>query len=367
MIRLNHHTDPQSSDHAIEQYKRAYLETWKTSSLEARYQVLYELAGASYDDLFVFTSCGAEGINQVHWSVYQERAKKEGRCHFVSISVEGAPILQSLQRLEMFGCYAKIAPVDKEGKADLNALKELIGPRTALVSLSIAESLTGVFQPIAEIAEMAHKMGAWLHLDASSSIGKLYAPFQHADYLTFSGASIHSVKGSGALFVKKGKPLHPFIVGGREQLGFRGAEFDLPSFLSLSAAAGQALLSIDSAGLELARLRDQFEGLLSDVGFPLLNESLRLPNVTTMAFPKAHQEAMLYLLHRKGVGASLGNGHFPPLQHVLKEAQTKSEIAETALSFALSRYTTEAEIEQAALKIKETVHLLHELSLGVFA
>ena len=367
MIHLDHETNPQTADFAIEQLKRAYQESWKPSSLEARYQVLYELAGASYDDLFVFTSSAAEAINQVHWSVYQERAKREGRCHFVTISTEGAAILQSFQRLESFGCYAKIAPVGSQGQIDLAALQELIGPRTALVSLSVADGLTGVIQPIDEIAEIVHKAGAWLHLEASSVLGKVYAPFQKADYLTFSGPSIHSVLGSGGLFVRRGRPLHPFILGGREQAGFRGGEFDLPSFLALASAAGQALLSADSAGLELARLRNRLEEGLKEVGAPLFADALRLPNVSTMAFPGAHQESLLYLLSRKGVMGSIGGGTHPPLIHALKESSISSEMAESALSFSLSRFTTEADIDRAIVRIQETAELLQQMSVGVFA
>lgn len=336
-------------------------------ALDTRYQAIYDFVGADPKETFVFTSSGAEAVNQVLWSAFLEKARKEGKCHFIATSLEDAPTMQMMQRLEELGCFVKIAPVDRFGRVDLEQLASLINPRTALVSATLADGLTGVVQPIEEIAKICREKGVLLHADASYAVGKLYLSFSDlgVDYLTFSGDRIHAVKGSGGLFAKEGSPLHPLILGGT---GLRGGAFDVPSFMALSAAASQAQLFLDMMGLETARLRDLFESeLVAQVGaLPLFADELRLPNTSAIAFPNVHAESLLYLLNRKGICASIGGPYAQHLNRLLLSAKVEERIALCAVSFALSRYTTEEEIKKAVAAIVETVRHLRTLSEGLF-
>lgn len=341
------------------------------ATLEARYKALYDLVGADLEDTCIFTSSGAEAANQAIWSVFLQKAKKEGKCHFIASSLEDAPTLQMLQRLEEFGCFAKIAPVKKSGEIDLEKLASLINPRTALVSVTLADGLTGALQPIAEIGALCKGKGVLLHVDASYAVGKVYLNFSQADidYLSFSAEPLHALKSSGALFVKAGRPLSALILGGPEQAAFRGGAFDLPSFMALSAAASQAQIFSDRMALETARLRDLLESeLIQRIpgASSLFAEQLRLPNVSVMSFPKVHAEALLYFLHKKGLYASIGGFLSQPLSQILGAIGIEPSIAETALSFSLSRYTTESEILQAAALIEESALHLQSLSKGIF-
>src|SRR3989344_4530226 len=216
MIYLDNHSATQPCSAAIKQMQSYLEEHWAASYSPHKMgqqlvsnlanQPIYDLVSADESDSFVFTSSGAESICQVLWSVFLNVSRKDGRCHFITSSSEDAPTMQMLKRLEELGCYVKIAPLDKDGKIDIAALKELIGSRTALLSVSVANGLTGVIQPIEEIAALAKEKNVLLHLDATYAVGKTYFSFSEigADYLTFSGEQIHSVKGSGALFAKKG-------------------------------------------------------------------------------------------------------------------------------------------------------------------
>lgn len=318
---------------------------------------IYELAGAGADSTFVFTSSGAEAVNQVLWSVFLELARKEGKCHFIASALEDAPTMQMLQRLEELGCFVKIAPVDRQGQIDVEKLAELISPRTALISVTMAQGLTGVIQPVEEIARIAKEKGVLLHLDATYAIGKYYFSFD-ADYLTFSGDRIHSVTGSGALFAKKGVPLVPLILGGS---GLRGGPLDVASLSALCSAAQQSLLFLDAMSLETARLRDAFEKeILARVpdAKPLFQEALKLPNTTAIVFPRVHHEALHYLLQRKGLQAQIGGTYCQHLHRLTGE--------ECALSFSLSRMTTEEEVKRGASLIAEVVAQLRAVSAGVF-
>lgn len=361
MIYLDHHSATRPCTAALERMTPYLYDHWGASfaphrmgqeliaALDTRYQMIYDLVGAKQSDRFVFTSSGAEAVNQVFWSVFAERARKEGKTHVIISNLEDAPTMQCAKRLEELGCTVKIAPVNEAGQIDVEKLRELINPRTALISITMAHGLTGVIQPTQEIGEIAKDKKVLLHLDATYAIGKYPLDF-NADYLTFSGDRIHSVKGSGGLFAKEGAPLVPFILGGSEQESLRGGTFDIPSFMALSAAAQQSVLYLDMMALEVVRLRDLFENEVK--GKILFKDSCRLPNTSLIAFENVHQEALLYFLNRKGVYAAIGGAYAGHL----------SRIDETAISFTLSRMTTEEEILRAAKIINDTVRELQTIS-----
>jgi cysteine desulfurase len=320
------------------------------SALEGRLQMLYDLANAKWqEDEFVFTSSGSEAISLVLWSVFLQLSRKTGQCHFITSSMEDAPLMLSLKRLEELGCFVKIAPCDESGRIDLVKLKELMSPRTALVSLSLAQGLTGVLQPVGEVAKLCEVHGALFHVDATYAVGKVPLTFQ-SDYLTFAGDRMHGLKSSGALFVKKGRPLSAPLPG--------SYAIDVPSLVALSAAAQQATLTLEHMGLEVARLRNHFEqGILERIpeARVLFSESMRLSNVSVILFPRVHQEAMLYALNQRKVYASIGGGTHQQLSKL-------SPSATCAISFALSRLTTEEEINEAILRVVDAFTTLALLS-----
>ncbi len=336
-------------------------ETMVPSSLER----IYDLVGASLEDTFVYTSSNAEAVNQVLWSVFLEISRKTGKCHFITSAIEDAPTMQMMKRLEDLGCFVKIAPVNLKGEIDIEQLKALINPRTALISITMANGLTGVIQPIEEIEKIAHEKGILLHLDGSSAIGKYAFSFAEtkAHYLTFSGNLIHSLPATGGLFAKKDAPLVPLILGGSN---LRAGPQDTPSILSLCAAATQASLFLDMMSLEVARLRDLFEKeilkLIPDAQI-LFKNTLRLPNTTVIAFPFAHQEALLHMLRRKNVEALIGGNYSQHLFHLLTASKIDPLTASCSLSFSLSRMTTEESLRKAATLIYESVDFLRSAAL----
>jgi len=292
--------------------------------------VLFDLVG---NGNFTFTHSGAEAIASVHWTVFLEVARKTGKCHFITSAGEDAAMLQSLKRLEELGCFVKIAPLNEEGQIDVAKLKELISPRTALISISMAHALTGVIQPIEEIAAL----GVPVHVDASYALGKVVNPFQHVDYLTFAGTPIHSIPGSGGIF---SKGLVIPIVPAKEP--------DPSALHALCKAALHLQLSMDTMNLEVARLRDRLESPFKS----LFQNSLRLPNIALLDFPGIHQEMLHYALQRKNLFATFGGHQHPHLRN----------ISPSALSFTLSRYTTQDEIDRAIVILQETVASLKPLA-----
>jgi cysteine desulfurase len=311
-------------------------------SAEQAAQWIYDLAGADKGAKFLFTSSGAEAVATVHWTAFLELARKEGKCHFITTGVEEAHLLQSLKRLEELGCFVKIAPLKPNGQVDVEKLATLINPRTAMISLSLAHGLTGVIQPIEEIAALAKEKGVLLHVDATYAMGKVIHPFAHVDYLTFAGDRIHATT-SGAVFSKG--PLIPIIPG--------KAEMDLPALIALGAACSEASLHLDTMSLEVARLRNKLDFN------PHFQDSPRLPNIAVLSFPGVHQEMLQYTIQRKGLLATLGGTRLPKLhQHLLACGIDDP----TALSFTLSRFTTEEEIDRANNILRESTAALRPLA-----
>lgn len=327
---------------------------------------IYDLVDADKEDTFVFTSSGAEAINQVLLSVFLEISRKTGKCHFITSMIEDAPTMQMMKRLEDLGCFVQIAPIDAQGQIDLIRLKELISPRTALISVTMSQGLTGVIQPVEEIAKIAQEKGILLHLEGTYSIGKYYFSLRElqADYLTFSGDRIHAPLGTGGLFAKKGAPLAPLILGGN---GLRGGAFDTSSLLALCSAAAQSALFLDAMSVEVARLRDLFEKellrLIPDAQI-LFKTALRLPNTTAIAFPFANQEALHYLLSRQNIETLLGGNYSQHLFSLLTASKIDPKTASCAISFSLSRMTTEEELRKAASQIAKSVSFLKSAALS---
>lgn len=334
------------------------------SLIDHRLERIFDLVGANKEDPFVFTSSGAESVNQVLWSVYLNISRKTGKCHLITSAIEDAPTMQMMKRLEELGCFVKIAPVNEKGEIDLEQLNALINPRTALISITMAQGLTGVIQPVEEIQKMAHEKGILLHLEASNALGKYYFSFNElqADYITFSGDRLHAPLGTGGLFAKKSAPLVPLILGGNS---LRGGAIDPSLLLSFCASAAQSALFLDAMSLEVARLRDLFERevikLIPDAQI-LFKNTLRLPNTTVIAFPFAHQEALHYLLRRKNIETLIGGNTTQHLYHLLIASKIDPLLATCAISFSLSRMTTEEEIRKAVQELGEIVQRLHMTS-----
>lgn len=336
-------------------------------ALGESYRTLYQFLGASENDQFIFTSSGAEAVNQLFLSVYKDVTVPTGKNQFLTSSLDEAPSILSMGRLEQMGCVGKMIPASKNGYITAEALADMISPRTALVSLSWANGLTGVIQPITEIAALCQKRGILLHLEATHVLGKLFYELEEtgADFITFNGDQLHAPKGTGGLYVKQGIKCSPFILGGSDQANQRAGSLNMPSLVALAVAAREATDNRDFICTEIARLRDKLEnGILKQLpqAVPFYREQERLPHCMAMAFPGISNEALLFALNRKGLYATIGGGFFQQLGLILTTADVPHALAYSALSFSLSRYTTEEEIDEAIILIVDTVKTLLKMS-----
>lgn len=378
-IYLDNHTTTRPSDQALAKMIPFFTDRWGVTSaphqkgqqlypaIDEALRGIYALLGAKESDTVVFTSSAAEGINHVVLSTYFDVTVHTGKNQYITSGIDEAPAIMALGRLEQLSCLGKMAPADKTGRVTAQALADMMTPRTALISLAWANGLTGVINPINEIADLCQERGVRLHIDASHALGKLFTDWEDipANFITFNGDSIHAPAGTGGLYIRADTKCSPFILGGNEQAGMRAGNYSVAGLVALGQAAREALDARDLMCTEVARLRSKLEediaALIPDA-IPFFRDQERLPNCTSIGFPGISNEALLYLLNRKGVYASIGGGTFQQIGLVLTACGVEESLAHSAVSFSLSRETTEEEIDRAVEIIVDCVKRLRRVS-----
>lgn len=378
-IYLDNSTAAKPSEKAVSQMLHYFSKEWSNPSaphkmgqelhptISKSLRSIYTLIGAKESSKFVFTSSGTEAVNQAFFSTFLNITRKNGKNQFVTSDLDEAPSLMSISRLEELGCIGAMAKPNSDGAITSAAIAETITPRTAMVSLSWANGLTGVINPVSEIASLCKERGIALHLDATHILGKIFFDLEdiEVDFISFNGDQIHAPQGCGGLFIREDLPCSPFIVGGLDQGKLRAGNYSVPSLVALGYAAEEAFECRDLLCTEVARLKEKLEtGILSEYPEAIVcfQSQLRLPHCTTLLFPGINNEAMLFALNRKNLFASIGGGIFQQIALLLSACQLPIQEAQTAVSFSLSRYTTEEEVERAVHIISETARHLRKTS-----
>lgn len=369
-IYLDNSTTTKPSEKAISRMLPFFTDSWGVPSaphqkgqelfhaMGESYKILYSFLGAKEEDHFVLTSSGAEAVNHVIHAAYREMTLQTGKNQFLTSACAEAPSIMAMERLDPLGCISKLIDVDTNGNITAETLAGAISPRTALVSISWANGLTGVIQPLQPIAELCKQRGILLHIDATHVLGKLFCENEEiqAQYISFNGDHLHAPKGTGGLLIKQGVKCPPFIAGGSDQGGLRAGPMNVPSLAALAAAAHEAIDSRDYVCTEIARLRNKLESGIVQ-GYPeakiLFGDQERIPTCACIAFPGIVNEALLYALNKKNVYASIGGGNLQQLTLMLAAIGVDPSLAQSAVSFSLSRYTTEEEIDRAIEIITE--------------
>lgn len=383
-IYLDNSTTTRLSEKTVSKMLPFFYERWASPSspyamgqelhpaIEESLRSIYALLGAKETEGFVFTSSGAEAINHVFQAVYHDVTRLTGKNQFVTSCIEEAPAMMAIGRLEEWTCVGKMLQANPYGQISSDAVMDMITPRTALVSLSWANGLTGVVNPIANISTVCQEKGVLFHVDATHVLGKLF--FQLEDikptFMTFNGDHLHAPKGTGGLYIKEGVKCSSFILGGMDQGGRRAGVLNVPALVGLGEASREVLDARDLMCTEVARLRDLFEAEItsqikdSQIFF---QEQERLPHITAIAFPGIANEALLYALNRKGVYATIGGGNYQQIGLLLMASGINETQAHSALSFSFSRETSEDDVLRAVDIIKECATKLRKVSSQFFS
>ena len=318
----------------------------------------------------IFTSCGSESDNQAIFGTVQ--ALGEGTTVITS-KVEHPAVLEPCKWLEAHGTRVERIGVHKDGTLDMEAYRAALAiPGPKLVTLMWANNETGVLFPIRECAALAKDAGAVFHTDATQAAGKvsgLDMGAVQADMLSFSGHKLHAPKGIGVLFVRRGTPVRPFLLGGHQEKGRRAGTENVPYIVGLGRAVELAAEELRSGEIDRVRaMRDRLQdGLLATIPQATVNgnKDLRLPNTVNISFPYIEGEAILYHLSDAGICASSGSactsGSLEP-SHVLRAMDAPFTSLHGSIRFSLSRYNTDEDVDAVLKVLPGIVATLRKLS-----
>jgi cysteine desulfurase len=300
-----------------------------------------------HEDEVIFTSGGTEANNLALKGVYF--ARRDSGDHIITTRVEHPAITEPCRFLERLGARMTYLPVDSFGRIDPDDLVKAITPRTVLISIMHANNEVGTIQPIEECARIAREHGVLLHTDAAQSVGKIATDVNElgVDLLSIAGHKLYAPKGVGALFVRRGVRLEPFLHGAGHEGGRRaGTESAL-----LTAGLGKACeLARDLPSMDRVlalreyfwrELQERFGNRIALNGHP----AHRLPNTLNVSFIDRVGAEILDQLD--GVAASTGSACHAgriELSPVLEAMGVAPEAGMGAIRFSLGRGTTREEI-----------------------
>ncbi|MDI6698110.1 MAG: IscS subfamily cysteine desulfurase [Candidatus Saccharicenans sp.] len=315
---------------------------------EAREQVAAAI-GAHRSEV-IFTGSGTESDNFAIIGVLEARPEKK---QFITSAIEHPAVLETARYLERKGYTVHYLPVDRYGLVDLNYLDAVISEDTALVSVMMANNEIGTIQPLEEIIRIAGRYGVPVHTDAVQAFGKLEVNVRKlgVDLLTVSSHKIYGPKGVGALYVRKGTPLQPFIHGGHQEFGLRAGTENTAGIIGFGEAARilQERWKKDKDRLEklAEKLKSGLEQKISNIVFNGHPEK-RVKTTINFAYPGLEAEAILLALATKEIYVSTGSAcseESEEASHVLLAIGLRPEIARSAIRMSLGRFNSDQDVE----------------------
>lgn len=336
-------------------------------ALEGAREYVSRLVSAQPRDL-IFTSGATESNNLAIYGIARAAlANGDVRRRIITAHTEHKAVLEPCQELAQGGFDVQYVSVDRTGTLDLAALEQLLTPETLLVSIQAANSEIGTLQPLAEIVEMAQRVGAFVHCDATQAIGRVPLEWENLpiDLLSFSSHKIYGPKGAGALITRRGVRhgrLKPLVWGGRQESNLRAGTQNIPAIVGFGAACQILGTEGSEEAKRFSVLRDFFESeleqLLPDVTFNG-HPTQRLPNTSSVTIRGVEADALLANLPylALSLGSACNSGALEP-SYVLLALKLTREEAEATFRLSLGRWTTLESIKMAVKEISQAARKL---------
>ena len=332
---------------------------------EARERVASAL-GAGRGEVY-FTGSGTEADNFAVLGTLDAFPEKN---EFVTSAVEHPAVIETARYAERRGVKVTYLPVDQYGVVDLDALRDALTPKTALVSVMHANNEIGTIEPVARIAEIAHERGVPVHTDAVQSFGKIDVDVRKlgVDMLTVSAHKVYGPKGVGALYVRKGTALHPFIHGGHQEHRLRAGTENTAGIVGF----GEAVRVLEERGRKdrprIEKLAESLKkGIEETVPHVKFNghPELRIRSTLNFAFPGLEAEAILLALATKEIYVSTGSAcseESDEVSHVLLAIGLRPEIARSCVRLSLGRENTDEDVAVVLRELPEIVARLRKIT-----
>lgn len=335
---------------------------------QARAKIAH-LLNANQEEV-LFTSCGTESDSTAILSAIRANPAKR---HIITTRVEHPAVKNLAENLHAFtGHKYRVTQlgVDSQGMLDLEEYEKAFSEDTAIVSAMWANNETGVIFPVEEMAAIAKGRGVLFHTDAVQAVGKVPVDLKKSsiNFLSISGHKLHAPKGIGVLYVRKGTPFSPFMIGGHQERGRRGGTENTASIVALGKACELAAARMTVENTRVKCLRDTLEnGLLATIPNAFRNghPTQRLPNTSNISFEYVEGEAILLHLNTFGICASSGSactsGSLEP-SHVMRAMGVPFTAAHGSIRFSLSIYNTEEEVNFVLQQLPPIIEKLRQMS-----
>ena len=330
----------------------------------ARKQIA-NLINAQSDEIF-FTSGGTESNNIALYGF--AHAKK--RNHVITSSIEHEAILEPCKKLEKDGFAVSYLPVSSDGLVSIQDVKNAITKDTCLVSIMFANNEVGTVQPIKEISKICNEKQIPFHSDAVQAVGKTPIDVKDLELsaMSISSHKINGPKGIGALYIKKGVKIEPFILGGGQENGMRSGTENVASIVGFGKSCELAKENLQQNIMHLKSLRDSLVSqTISEIPHVSFNghPQRRIPNNAHFTFLGVNGEDLIIKLDENGVAASTGSACSVKVQkasHVLKAMGFSHEQIAGSLRLTVGLSNTFEEIGMTVNILKKVVKELREVS-----
>lgn len=303
-----------------------------------------------------FTSCGSEGDN---WAIINgaESMRRKG-LHIISSEVEHDAVRKSMDELKRRGFEVTMLKPESDGSISPEAVAAALQPDTVLVSLMMVNNETGAVTDIAAVAKALKKAKsiALLHTDAVQGFMKV--PFSAkrlgADMITVSGHKIHAPKGIGALYIKTGVKIKPYIMGGAQESGLRAGTEAMPQIAAFGKACELAKASMNDATERMAQLRQYAAGRIVAEMPEAVIIGGGAPHILSVSLPGWRSEVLMNFLEARSVFVSRSSAcKKGGRSHVLEAMGLPAEVIDGAVRISLSRYTTKDELDELCSALKD--------------
>ena len=315
-----------------------------------------------------FTAGGTESDNWALRGV--ARAYKDKGNHIVISPIEHAAMIVTAKELKKEGFDVDFMKVDEYGFVDLEHLKSIVKKGTIFVGCMLANNEVGTIEPIKEIAEIAHSVGAICFTDAVQAAGVLKIDVKDlgVDLMSMSSHKIYGPKGVGALYIRNGVKVQSILTGGHQERTKRGGTTNVAGIVGFATAFEIADKEMQKNFEYVSSLRDHFiDRVLNEVPFVKLNgpRENRLPANADFSFKFIEGESILFSLDLAGIcvssGSACSSGSLEP-SHVLLSLGLPEELAHGSIRFSFGKHNTIEEVDYAVETIKTAVKRLREMS-----
>jgi cysteine desulfurase len=314
-----------------------------------------------------FTGSGTEADN---FAIIGAVEAAPDKAEVVTSAIEHPGVLETARYLEQRGVKVSYVPVDGNGTIDLDFLRSAVTPRTAVVSIMHANNEIGTIQPIEEAARIAHDKGALMHTDAVQTFGKIEVKVDKlgVDLLSVSAHKVYGPKGVGALYIRRGANVRPFLHGGHQEKGLRAGTENTPGIVGF----GEAVRLLAERGKKdkeridrlASRLKAGVEARIPKVKFNGHPEK-RIHSTLNYAFPGLESEAILLALATRDIFVSTGSAcseDSEEASHVLLAIGLRPEIARSCIRMSLGRFNSEEDVDAVLRELPEIIDKLRKIS-----